>query len=91
MKINEMQEQIFKCIELYLRKYLVNNGKTNYFCEALILNKNIDGTYKVRINNQEYDNVKSRTGMSFQIGDRVDILVRNGDFSRKVIQDYIIE
>lgn len=86
----ELKREIADGVEIIINSKIVNSGKCDYHVEGLIISKE-NNLYDVKINGEISTNLRVRTGMTFEVGDRVDILVRNGDFSRKMIDDYIIE
>lgn len=62
--------------------------KFNSYVDGVIQQINTDGTYKVKINGTDYDNVLSKYRASYQVGDSVQILLKNGDFNKKMIDGH---
>lgn len=78
----DIQDEIIKAIKLIVENE-VNVLKDNDI-ETKIIGVNSDNTYKVRINNAEY-NVKNGTNINFKIGNKVLVHLINGNFNNKII------
>jgi len=82
-------EDICQAIDTIINKRLSAIG-CNYYVDGVIISKQVDGTYTVKINEQTYTGIKAKTGLSLSVGDAVQVCVKNGDFSRKFIDDEMI-
>lgn len=80
--MTNIQDEIIKAIKLIVDNEIGNLKNSDM--EAKIVSINSDGTYKVRINNADYD-VKNGTNISFKIGTKVLVHSINGNFNNKVI------
>lgn len=73
-------------------KILINDAikkmKFNRYIDGVIKGINDDDTYNVSINNVEYKNIPSKNNFVYSVNDVVQILIKNGDFSRKFIDGY---
>ncbi|WP_039230736.1 hypothetical protein [Clostridium haemolyticum] len=69
-------------------KELIKKTRLNYTEIGTVINKNDNGTYKVRINDSTTD-IKSLHGIEYKANDVVYILIMNQDFSKKLILDKV--
>ncbi|WGT38001.1 hypothetical protein QH639_19565 [Lysinibacillus sp. 1 U-2021] len=81
----EIENYILDAIEILLDKKL-SDLKFNYFIEAIILENEENGKYKIEYNERIYSSIKAKEGLSLTIGDIVFVCVVNGDFSNKYIE-----
>lgn len=59
----------------------------NYYIDGLIVGVNSDGTYNVKSSNNIFNNIRARTGLTLQEGDAVQVMIKNGEFTNKFIDD----
>ncbi len=59
----------------------------NYYIDGLIVGVNSDGTYNVKSSNNIFNNIRARTGLNLQEGDAVQVMIKNGEFTNKFIDD----
>ena len=83
----KIQEAIINAVNTIVEKKL-KNIKRNYYADGVIKNKNSDYTYDVLIANEIYKNIPSQHRYIYKVGDTVQILVKNGDWSKKIITGY---
>ena len=83
MTEKEIQEKLLQMVEIVVDSYL-QKIKFNTTIEGVILSQVSPSLYKVKINNIEYS-AKCLNGVTYQINDVVDILIRNNNFSEKII------
>jgi hypothetical protein len=81
-----IQEALLKTIDIMIDNKLKNLG-FNYYVDGVIKEKNKDGTYNVLINGVVYKNIPSKNGFAYSINDTVQILIKNGNWSHKFIDD----
>lgn len=67
----------------------IKNLKYNYYIDGVVTKKNSDETYNIRNSGNIFENVKARTGLTLSEGDSVQIMIKNGDFNNKFIDDKI--
>lgn len=67
----------------------IKNLKYNYYIDGIVTKKNGDGTYNIKNSGNTFENIKARTGLVFSEGDSVQIMIKNGDFNNKFIDDTI--
>ena len=83
MTEKEIQEKLIAYVDVIITSYL-SQLKFNTTIEGVILSQVSPSLYKVKINNIEYS-VKCLNGITYQVNDVVDILIRNNNFSEKII------
>ena len=83
MTEKEIQEKLIAYVDVIIASYL-SQLKFNTTIEGVILSQVSPSLYKVKINNIEYS-AKCLNGITYQINDVVDILIRNNNFSEKII------
>ncbi len=83
MTEKEIQEKLIAYVDVIITSYL-SQLKFNTTIEGVILSQVSPSLYKVKINNIEYS-AKCLNGVTYQINDVVDILIRNNNFSEKII------
>ena len=83
MTEKEIQEKLIAYVDVIITSYL-SKLKFNTTIEGVILSQVSPSLYKVKINNIEYS-AKCLNGITYQINDVVDILIRNNNFSEKII------
>ena len=79
----EYEDKILDAITILLNK-AIERLKFNTTIEGAILSQVSPSLYKVKINNIEYS-AKCLNGITYQVNDVVDILIRNNNFSEKII------
>ncbi len=67
----------------------IKNLKYNYYIDGIVTKKNGDGTYNIKNSGNTFGNIKARTGLILNEGDSVQIMIKNGDFNNKFIDDKI--
>ena len=67
----------------------IKNLKYNYYIDGIVTKKNGDGTYNRKNSGNTFANIKARTGLVLSEGDSVQIMIKNGDFNNKFIDDQI--
>lgn len=67
----------------------IKNLKYNYYIDGIVIKKNSDGTYNIKNSGNTFENIKARTGLVLSEGDSVQIMIKNGDFNNKFIDDQI--
>lgn len=81
----KMQEAIIKAIDTIVNDKL-KKIKYNYYVDGIIQNKSHTGnSYDVLIANETYKNIPSKHKLKYNVGDVVQILVKNGDWNKKFI------
>ena len=83
MTEKEIQEKLIAYVDVIITSYL-SQLKFNTTIEGVILSQVSPSLYKVKINNIEYS-AKCLNGVTYQVNDVVDILIRNNNFSEKII------
>ena len=83
MTEKEIQEKLIAYVDVIITSYL-SQLKFNTTIEGVIISQVSPSLYKVKINNEEYS-AKCLNGITYQINDVVDILIRNNNFSEKII------
>ena len=83
MTEKEIQEKLIAYVDVIITSYL-SQLKFNTTIEGVILSQVSPSLYKVKINNIEYS-AKCLNGITYQVNDVVDILIRNNNFSEKII------
>lgn len=82
----QIQEAIINAVNTIVEKKL-KKIKRNYYVDGVIKNKNDNFTYNVLIANEIYKNIPSKSKLNYEIGDTVQILVKNGDWNQKFIDN----
>ena len=85
-KEKETQEALLETIDIMIANKLKNLG-FNYYVNGVIKEKNADETYNVLINGVIYNNIPSEHKLIYSVGSTVQILVKNGDWNKKFIDD----
>lgn len=81
--MDSIESLILNAVDIVLEQKL-KGLRFNYTIEATI-NQNLgSGKYNITNNNETFT-AYSKNGSSYVIGDVVDVLIRNGDFSNKII------
>lgn len=80
----KLQEAIITTVNTIVEKKL-KNIKRNYCVDGVIKNKNSNYTYDVLMNNELYKNIPSQHKLNYEVGDTVQILIKNGDWNKKFI------
>ena len=83
MTEKEIQEKLIAYVDVIITSYL-SQLKFNTTIEGVIVSVISPSLYKVKINNIEYS-AKCLNGITYQANDVVDILIRNNNFSEKII------
>ena len=83
MTEKEIQDKLIAYVDVIITSYL-SQLKFNTTIEGVILSQVSPSLYKVKINNIEYS-AKCLNGITYQVNDVVDILIRNNNFSEKII------
>ena len=83
MTEKEIQEKLIAYVDVIITSYL-SQLKFNTTIEGVILSQVSPSLYKIKINNIEYS-AKCLNGIAYQVNDVVDILIRNNNFSEKII------
>lgn len=83
MTEKEIQEKLIAYVDVIITSYL-SQLKFNTTIEGVIVSAISPSLYKVKINNIEYS-AKCLNGITYQVNDVVDILIRNNNFSEKII------
>ena len=83
MTEKEVQEKLIAYVDVIITSYL-SQLKFNTTIEGVILSQVSPSLYKIKINNIEYS-AKCLNGIAYQVNDVVDILIRNNNFSEKII------
>ena len=83
MTEKEIQEKLIAYVDVIITSYL-SQLKFNTTIEGVILSQVSPSLYKVKINNEEYS-AKCLNGVTYKVNDVVDILIRNNNFSEKII------
>lgn len=83
MTEKEIQEKLIAYVDVIITSYL-SQLKFNTTIEGVIISQVSPSLYKVKINNEEYS-AKCLNGITYQVNDVVDILIRNNNFSEKII------
>lgn len=87
--INDIQNAILKAIEIMIDNK-IKKLNFNYYVDAVIKNINTtdtNETYGILCNGSLYNNVPTLHGRKFEVGDVVQVLIKNGDWNKKFIDD----
>ena len=79
----ELEYKILDAISILLEGKL-KGLKFNATIEGIILEKLSPSLYKIKYNDEEYT-AKCLNGQTYAVNDVVDILIRNNNFSEKII------
>lgn len=86
--MDKRQKAILDAVKVIVNQSL-KTPTYDYHIDGVIEVVNADGTYNVKgTSGDVYNNIKARSGMTFNVNDIVQLCVKNGDFSRKFIDDY---
>lgn len=80
----EIQDSILKAIDTVVKNFIGQLG-FNYYKDGKIVAINLP-YYTVEIDQENYT-MKARTGLTLNIGDIIQVMIKNGDWSRKFIDD----
>ena len=80
------QNALLEAIDIMIDNKLKNLG-FNYYVDGVIKGKNNDATYNVLINGKLYNNIPAKNNFVYSINDAVQILIKNGDWNKKFIDD----
>ena len=81
-------EELCKSIDIIIKKRL-EKIKFSYFLDGEIIAIQSD-EYTVKIDGNNYTKIKARSSLTLAVGDLVQVCVKNGDFSRKFIDDKLL-
>ena len=79
------QQAILKAVEILIAQRLSSIGCIFYIDGVVTAASN--GLYTVKNGDNLYEGLKARSGLSLKVGSVVQVLVKNGDPSRKFIDD----
>lgn len=82
------QNAFLEAISVMIDKKIKNLG-FNYYVDGVVQTRNNDNTYNVLINNILYKNVPSKNNFEYLVGDTVQVLVKNGNWNKKMIDDKV--
>lgn len=85
--MDDIQKAIFDAVNKIVSKK-IKECNFCYYIDGEIIQENSDGTYNIQQGNSIYRNVPARTDKSYLVGDVVQVCIKNGDSSRKFIDDY---
>ena len=92
MSEKKTQDALLEAIDIMIENKL-KKLKFNYYVDGVIAsvnNKNNNNqTYNVIINGQTYTSIPSKNNFRYSKGDSVQILIKNGDWNKKFIDDKI--
>lgn len=80
------QNALLETIDIMIKNKL-KNLSFNYYVDGVIKKKNDDDTYNVLINGKIYNNISSKNNFEYSINDVVQILIKNGNWKKKFIDD----
>lgn len=83
--MNDIQKAILDAIEKLVAEK-VKRAKFCYYIDGKVTAV-ANGRYTVKSGNSTYTNLPARTGAVYEVDDLVQICVKNGDSSRKFIDD----
>ena len=84
----QTQDALLEAIDIMIDRKIKKLG-FNYYVDGVIQSKNDNNTYDVLINNTLYTNIPSKHNFEYLVNDTVQILVKNGDWNKKFIDDKI--
>lgn len=85
----DVQNALLKTIDTMIDNKIKNLG-FNYYVDAIIngINTNVNpNTYDIKCNNAIYKNVPALNGKKYNVGDVVQVLIKNGNWNKKFIDD----
>ena len=82
------QDALLEAIDIMIENKL-KKLNFNYYVDGVIQSKNNDNTYDVLINGAVYKNIPSKHNFDYSVNDTVQILVKNGNWNKKFIDDTI--
>jgi hypothetical protein len=82
------QKALLETINIMIDKRMKDLG-FNYYVDGVIKGVNSDNTYNVLINGTVYNNISSKSNLTYSIGDVVQILIKNGNWDKKFIDDTV--
>ncbi len=85
-KEKQTQDALLEAIDIAVENKLKKLG-FNYYVDGVIKGKNIDNTYNVLINGEIYNNVPSKNNFEYSVNDVVQVLIKNGNWNKKFIDD----
>lgn len=88
MSEKKTQDALLEAIDIMIENKL-KKLKFNYYVDGVIDAVNNDKTYNVIINGTLYTNISSKNNFKYSKGDSVQILIKNGDWNKKFIDDKI--
>ena len=91
MSEKKTQDALLEAIDIMIENKL-KKLKFNYYVDGVIVKaQSSQGvvTYDVMINGVEYANVPTKNNLMYSVGDSVQILIKNGDWNKKFIDDRI--
>lgn len=83
--MNDIQKAILNAVDKLVEDKL-KKAKFSYYIDGEITAV-VGEKYTVVSGNSTYTNLPARTGVTYEVGDLVQICVKNGDSSRKFIDD----
>ena len=84
----QAQDALLEAIDIMITNKIKNLG-FNYYVDGVIKSKNDNNTYNVLINNEEYKGIPSKNNFEYLVNDSVQILIKNGNWNKKIIDDTI--
>ena len=85
-KEKQTQDALLEAIDIAVENKL-KKLNFNYYVDGVIKSKNTDNTYNVLINGTIYKKVPSKNNFQYSINDVVQILIKNGNWNKKFIDD----
>lgn len=85
-KEKQTQDALLEAIDIAVENKLKKLG-FNYYVDGVIKSKNTDNTYNVLINGTIYKKVPSKNNFQYSINDVVQVLIKNGNWNKKFIDD----
>lgn len=85
---HKTQEALLQAIDIMINQKLRNLG-FNYYVDGVIKKDNGDGTYNVLINGTTYNSVPAKNNFAYSVSDVVQVLIKNGNWNKKIIDDKI--
>ena len=84
----EIQDAILNAIDTMIESK-IKKLKFNYYVDGVIKKVNTDNTYNVLIDNREYKDIPAKNNFEYFADDAVQILIKNGNWNKKIIDDKI--
>ena len=84
----QTQDALLEAIDIMIENKL-KKISFNYYVDGVIQSKNNNNTYDVLINNTLYKDIPSKNNFEYSVNDTVQILVKNGNWNKKFIDDKI--